>query len=57
MKVGQKSVVRWVSKLVAGGANARQKQPVAHLRVLDATQVRHVSGGDGGSTQLPNKGW
>lgn len=58
MKVGQKTIVRWMSKLVANGTarSARNQHSVA-LRELDVEQLRHVGGGRGGSTQSPNKGW
>jgi hypothetical protein len=58
MKVGQKTIVRWMSKLVANGASrSARKQYSAGLRELDAEQLRHVSGGNGGASQSPNKGW
>lgn len=58
MKVGQKSIVRWMSKLVATGASrSARKQCVVGLRELDVEQLRHVSGGNGGSSQTPTKGW
>jgi hypothetical protein len=58
MKAGQKTIVRWMSKLVANGAGRSAYKPrSAALRELDVDQLRHVSGGEGGSTQLPNKGW
>ncbi len=57
MKVGQKTIVRWMSKLVANGASRSvRKQHTAALRELDLDQLRHVGGGDG-TSQLPNKGW
>jgi hypothetical protein len=56
MKVGQNSIVRWVAKIVAKGAKAPARQ-VRQVRTLDADQLRQISGGDGGSTQLPYKGW
>ena len=58
MKVAQKTVVRWMSKLVlqAGSRTARQHRST-ELRVLDSEQLRHVSGGNGGSAQGPNRGW
>ena len=57
MKVGQKSLVRWMSKLAAKGASqSAHKQSVTKLRVLDVEQLRYVSGG-GGSTQLPKGTW
>ena len=57
MKVGQKSLARWISKLVAqtAGRSAR-KSMSAGLRELDAEQLRQVSGGAVG-TQLPKTGW
>ena len=58
MKVGQKTIVRWMSKLVATGAGrSNHKQQSVRLRELDAEQLRHVGGGNGGSTQTPYKGW
>jgi hypothetical protein len=58
MKVGQSTIVRWVSKLVSKEPARRGKQGrTAGLRVLDADQLRQVSGGDGGPSLLPNKGW
>ena len=58
MKVGQKTIVRWMSKLVAKG-NGRSARLVSTpgLRELDSVQLRHVGGGTGESTQSPNKGW
>jgi len=61
MKVGQKAIVRWISKQAAkrSGAAAR-KASFAELRELDADQLRHVSGGGGGSgvvVQSPGKTW
>lgn len=58
MKIGQTAVVRWVSKLVVAKEPARlEKRRAASLRTLDIEQLRHVGGGAGESTQLPNKGW
>jgi hypothetical protein len=58
MKVGQKTIVRWMSKLAAKGTSHRQqKQFATGLRELDIEQQRHVSGGVGVASQLPNKGW
>ncbi len=57
MKVGQKTIVRWMSKLVAQGAGRSiRHRHAAVLRELDMEQLRHVGGGNGAS-QLPNKGW
>jgi thiamine monophosphate kinase len=58
MKVGQKTIVRWMSKVAAKGAiQSAYKQSVTKLRELDVEQLRHVSGGDGISTQLPKGTW
>jgi hypothetical protein len=57
MKVGQKSIVRWVAKLVAKEPSGAQRKAGDELRVLSADQLRQVSGGTGTSTGSPNKGW
>lgn len=58
MKLGQSSIVRWVSKLVAKEPSQRVQQVrAANLRVLDTDQLRKVGGGGGGSAQSPFKGW
>jgi hypothetical protein len=58
MKVGQQTIVRWMSKLVAKGTGqSHRKQTATGLRELNAEQLRQVSGGDGGSSQLPKTGW
>jgi hypothetical protein len=58
MKAGQKTIVRWMSKLVAkGNSRSARKFSASDLRELDTEQLRYVSGGNGGSTQSPNKGW
>jgi hypothetical protein len=58
MKLVQKPIARWMSKLVAKGAGqADRKQSVAGLRELDTEQLRQVSGGSGGSSQLPKGTW
>jgi hypothetical protein len=57
MKVGQQTIVRWMSKLVAKDAGrSDHKQPALELRELSAEQQRQVGGGSGGSTQLPKVG-
>jgi hypothetical protein len=58
MKVGQKIIVRWMSKLVAkGSGRSAGKQFAANLRELDTEQLRYVGGGNGSSTQLPKGTW
>lgn len=58
MKVGQKTIVRWMSKVAAKGASQlAREQSATKLRELDVEQLRHVSGGDGGSTLLPKGTW
>ncbi len=57
MKVGQKSFVRWVSKLMAQGASRpARKATSAGLHELSAEQLRRIGGGDG-QTSTPYKGW
>jgi hypothetical protein len=57
MKIGQKSLARWMSKLVAQGAGRSTRKPMAAgLRELDAEQLRQVSGGLS-EAQLPKTGW
>jgi hypothetical protein len=58
MKVGQKTIARWMSKAAAKGVSqSARTQSVTKLRELDVEQLRHVSGGDGGATQLPKGTW
>lgn len=58
MKVGQKSIVRWVSKVVAvGSGRPAHKAGSPSLRELDVEQLRYVSGSSGGSTLSPGKTW
>jgi hypothetical protein len=58
MKVGQKTIVRWMSKVAAKSASqSAHKQSVTKLRELDVEELRYVSGGDGSSTQLPKGTW
>jgi hypothetical protein len=58
MKVGQKSVARWISKLVTQStSHSARKSTAAGLRELDVEQLRQVSGGTGSSSQLPKTGW
>lgn len=57
MKVGQKSIIRWVAKLVAKEPGSAERKAGTELRVLSADQLRQVSGGTGTSTGTPTKGW
>jgi hypothetical protein len=58
MKVGQTHIGRWVCKLVTKSTvRTEAKQSAKSLHVLDAEQLRQVSGGSGGSTQGPRTGW
>jgi hypothetical protein len=58
MKAGQKTIVRWMSKLV-GKSTSRsdRKLSASGLRQLDTAQLRQVCGGTGRSAQGPNRGW
>jgi hypothetical protein len=57
MKVGQKSIIRWVGKLFAKEPQRSQRSLGNSLRALDEVQLRQVSGGGGQSTGTPTKGW
>jgi hypothetical protein len=57
MKAGQKTIVRWMSKLVAQGASRSARKPAAsRLRELDSEQLRQVSGG-ASESQSPKGTW
>ena len=55
MKVGQKTIVRWIAKRAAKRSEKAAVQS-SQLRELDAEQQRQVGGGTG-SSQLPKLGW
>ena len=56
MKVGQKSIVRWISARVGKRIEPTMpKSPLSQLRELETEQLRQVSGGTGSS--LPKVGW
>jgi hypothetical protein len=55
MKVGQKTIVRWIAKRAAKRSEGAVVQP-ASLRELSADQQRRVGGGNG-SSQLPKTTW
>jgi hypothetical protein len=57
MKVGQKSIIRWVAKLVAKEPRGAEHKAGNELRVLSTDQLRQVSGGTGGSQGTPTKTW
>jgi hypothetical protein len=59
MKVGNNSIVRWVSKLVARQARRGRPASRSDAQELSAEQLRRVSGGDGApsSQSSPFKGW
>jgi hypothetical protein len=57
MKVGQNSVIRWISKLGAASARSDRNLPAGQLQQLNAEQLRQVCGGVGASTATPTKGW
>jgi hypothetical protein len=54
MKVGQKTIVRWIAQRVTKRGEGAVVQP-SPLRELSAVQQRRVGGGNG-STQLPKVG-
>jgi hypothetical protein len=54
MKVGQKTIVRWIAKRAAKRGEGAVVRP-SSLRELSAEQQRQVGGGSG-SSQLPKVG-
>jgi hypothetical protein len=57
MKVGQKSIIRWVAKLVAKEPSGAERKAGNELPVLNTDQLRQVSGGTGTSQGTPTKTW
>jgi hypothetical protein len=58
MKVGQKTVVRWIAKrLGKRGAPVAPTTAACSEHVLDSEILRHVAGGSGQSTSSPGKTW
>jgi hypothetical protein len=57
MKVGQKSIIRWVGKLFAKEPQRSSHDTKSDLRTLDESQLRQVAGGSGNSTATPTKTW
>ena len=57
MKQVQKTIGRWVQRIAGKTRAESPAQPARQPLELDAQSLRRVSGGDGGSTQTPNKGW
>jgi hypothetical protein len=55
MKVGQKTIVRWIAKRAAKRSEGTMVQP-SPLRELSPEQQRQVGGGNG-SSQLPKTTW
>jgi hypothetical protein len=57
MKVGQKSIVRWISQRVGKLSESTvHKAALSQVRELEAVELRQVSGGSG-SSSLPKVGW
>jgi hypothetical protein len=56
MKVGQKTIVRWIAKRAAKRSKGAAVQ-ASQLRELDAEQQRQVGGGTGTGTSSPRLGW
>jgi hypothetical protein len=57
MKVGQKSIIRWVGKLFAKEPQRSTSDTRSSLPTLDESQLRQVGGGTGNSTATPTKTW
>lgn len=57
MQQVRKSVVRWISHVVAKPQSAKRGKTGAQLPQLDEAQLQSVKGGVGESTQSPTKTW
>jgi hypothetical protein len=57
MRIGQKTIVRWIAKRVAGRGQQGAKALSSVGFELDTRQLRQVSGGSGTSTGSPNRTW
>ena len=57
MKQVQKTIGRWVQRVAGKRRSEVTVQPARQPTELDAQSLRRVSGGEGGSAQLPTKGW
>jgi hypothetical protein len=53
MKVGQKTIVRWMSKRLAKGREPVLPRSSTSFAELSIQQLRHVAGG----TDSPNRTW
>jgi hypothetical protein len=57
MKIVGNVIGRWINRRSRKAQDAKQLQPGQRPQELDARALRQVSGGDGGSSQMPTKGW
>ena len=57
MKQVQNILGRWVQLIAGKSRRQTAAQPARQPAELDARSLRQVSGGTGGATQLPTKGW
>jgi hypothetical protein len=57
MKKLQKTVGRWIQRIAGKSRVSAPVQTVPPAQELDSRALARVSGGDGGSTSTPFKGW
>ena len=57
MKKVQRTIGRWIQRIARKTQPDAPTQPTRRPRELDSQALAQVSGGDGGSVQLPTKGW
>jgi hypothetical protein len=57
MKSEQKSIGRWVAKLVSKARRSDKQESSAALPELAPEALKQVAGGGGAPSSGPNKGW
>jgi hypothetical protein len=57
MKLVQNTFGRWVQRIAGKARVETPAQPARRPQEVDSRTLTQVSGGDGGSTSTPNKGW
>ena len=57
MKIVGNFIGRWIQRRSRKAQDAKQLQAGQRPQELDHRVLRQVSGGDGGSSQMPTKGW
>jgi hypothetical protein len=57
MKIVGNVIGRWINRRSRKAQDAKQLQAGQRPQELDTRVLRQVSGGEGGSNQMPTKGW